>query len=66
MLLEQCINLTLGLLQTKHVTNDDQWKEGHALIETYVFDRSYMISPTVVASITGLYPRCEGQLHSHE
>ena len=32
-------NLRLDLLQTKHLTNSDQWKEGHALTETHIFDR---------------------------
>jgi len=32
-------NLKLGLLQTKHLTNSDKWKEGHALTETHIFDR---------------------------
>jgi len=33
-------------------------------METQIFDRIYMSSPTVVVSDKGLYPRCEGQLHS--
>ena len=38
MWLQLCTNLTLGLLCTKPQTNGDQWKEGHAVIETHVFD----------------------------
>jgi len=37
-------NLMLGLLQTKHLTNSDQWKEGHALTETHIF---YSISERI-------------------
>jgi hypothetical protein len=37
----------------EHPTNGDQLKEGHAVIETYVFDRMYMFFPTVVASVSG-------------
>jgi hypothetical protein len=44
MWLQLCINLTLGLLQTKHLTNGDQWEEGHAVIETYVFNRICMFA----------------------
>ena len=44
MCLELCINLTLGLLETKHLTNGDQWK-GLAVTETYVFDGIYMFLP---------------------
>jgi hypothetical protein len=29
-------------LVTNDTPNDDQWKEGHAVIETDVFDRSYV------------------------
>jgi hypothetical protein len=29
----------------KHLTRGDQWKEGHAVIETNVFDRMYIFSP---------------------
>jgi len=42
--LELCINLTLGLLQTKHLTNGDQWEEYHAVLESYVFDRICVFS----------------------
>ena len=45
MWLQLCINLALGLLQTKQLTNGDQWKEGHAVTETRVFDRICMFSP---------------------
>jgi hypothetical protein len=38
--LELCISL-IGLLQTKHLTNGEQWK-GHAVIETDGFDMIYM------------------------
>jgi hypothetical protein len=40
------------------VTNGDQGKEGHAVIDIHVFDR------IVVASVKGVYPRFAGQLHS--
>ena len=43
--LELCINLTLGLLRTKHLRIEDRWKEGHAVIETYIFDRTYLFFP---------------------
>jgi hypothetical protein len=33
------------LVINEHLTNGDQWKEGHAVIETHVFDRIYMFSP---------------------
>jgi hypothetical protein len=36
----------------------------HAVIETHVYDRSYIFSPSVVASVNGLYPHCAGQMHS--
>jgi hypothetical protein len=36
---ELCINLTLGLLLTKHLTNGDQKDVRHALMETRAFDR---------------------------
>jgi len=42
----------------KLVTNGDQWKEGHAVIDIHVFGR------IVVGSVKGVYPRCAGQLHS--
>lgn len=32
------INFSLGLLQAKHLTNGDQWKDGQAAIKTHVFD----------------------------
>jgi hypothetical protein len=32
------------LIQTKHLTKSDQWKEGHAVIQTRVFDRISMFS----------------------
>jgi hypothetical protein len=42
MWLQLRINLTLGLLSTKHITNGDQWNGGHTVTETHVFDRIYM------------------------
>ena len=42
------------------LTNGDQWKEGHAVIVIHVF------SSNVVASVNGVYPRCEGELRSFE
>ena len=65
-LLEIRINSTSGFLYTRHQTNGDYWKECSAVIETHVSDRFIFILPTFVLSVTGLYPRCEGQLHSHE
>jgi hypothetical protein len=50
----------------KRVRNGKQWKEGHAATETHVFDRIYIIPPTVRFSVKGLYLSCEGQLHSLE
>jgi hypothetical protein len=64
--LELWINLILGLLKTEHLADGDQWKEGHAVIETRVFDRIYMFPSTVVASVKGLHRRCAGKLHSLE
>lgn len=37
MWLDACINLILGLADTKYVTHGDQRKEGHALTGTNVF-----------------------------
>jgi len=44
----------------KIVTNGDQWKEGHAVIDIHVFDR------IIVANVKGVEPRCAVQLHSFE
>ena len=38
LLSELYINFNLGLLQTKHLTTGNQWKDGQAVIETHVFD----------------------------
>jgi len=38
------MNLNLGLLK-KHITNGDQSKEGHGVIEIYVFDRICTVCP---------------------
>jgi hypothetical protein len=45
MWLELIINLTSGLLWTKHVTNGDQWNGSHAVPEINAFDRIYMFFP---------------------
>jgi hypothetical protein len=44
--LQLCINFALGLLQTKHLKNGNQWNDDHAVTETRVFDRIYMFFPT--------------------
>lgn len=36
------INLTLGLSQTEQLTNGKLWKVTDAVIETYVFKRTYI------------------------
>jgi hypothetical protein len=68
MWLELYINLTLGLLQTKYLTNRDEWKEAYAEIEIQVFDiiYEYIFFPTVIANVRGLHPRIAGQLISLE
>jgi hypothetical protein len=43
--LQLCINSALGSLQTKQLTNGNQWKEGHAVTETRVFYRISMFFP---------------------
>ena len=44
---------------------NERKKLSYAVIETHVFDRTYMPSPpTVVASVKGLYPRRACQLRS--
>jgi hypothetical protein len=52
----------------KYVTNGDQWKEGHAVIETPVFDRIYIFPPlhpsTIVNSVQVLHPYYASQTHS--
>lgn len=45
------MNFTLGLLQTKHLTNSDKWKVIDAVSVTSVFDRTYMFSCIVSAGI---------------
>ena len=50
----------------KRVTNGKQWKEDHAATDSHVFDRIYIILPTVRCSVKGLYLSCEGQLYSLE
>jgi len=41
----------------KYLTNGDQWKGGHAVIKTPVFDSLYIPIPpsTTVESVTGLH-----------
>jgi len=36
---------TLGVLWAEHLTNGDQWKERHAMIETHVSGRIYTYRP---------------------
>ena len=36
--IDLCINFTLGLLQTTYLTNGDEWREGLAEIEIHVFN----------------------------
>lgn len=36
----------------------------NTVIDTHVFDWTFMFSSTVVASVMGLRVRCAGQLHS--
>jgi hypothetical protein len=66
MWLELCINFNCDLLETQRLINDDRWQEGRIVTEALVFDRICMVSPTVVESVMGLYPRCSGKLHSLE
>jgi hypothetical protein len=41
----------------KNLTNGDQWKEGHAVIETHIFLQDLYVFPlTVVASVKKLHP----------
>ena len=49
--LELWINLTSGLLQTKHLTNVDQWKEEYAVLRDAGCIRFPM---TIVRSVKGL------------
>jgi hypothetical protein len=58
--------LTLGLLQKKHLTNSDQWEEGHAVIQTRNLDGSVSFPLAVVESDKELNPRCTGHPHSLE
>jgi hypothetical protein len=52
--LELCIHLTLGLSLTNLITNGEEWKEIHAVIETRVLDKTHVFfTPTVVASLRG-------------
>lgn len=65
---ERCINLTLGLLPTTHLTNGDQYllkkkkkkeKLRHA-VRKFVFLTLFVcFLPTVVAGVRGFYPRCD-------
>ena len=58
MLLEPYIHLSWGLSEKKHLTNGDQWNEGHAVTQPDVFDKIYKFLPpkTVVAIVQGPYP----------
>jgi len=39
-----CACIHFRRLKSEHLTNDDQWKEGHAMMETHVPDRVYTYS----------------------
>jgi hypothetical protein len=66
--LERCISLTLALLYTKHLTNGDRWKEGHAVIDTLVSDSIYKyVFPRPSSRVWRDCPCCADQPHSlHE
>jgi hypothetical protein len=65
MWLELCINWTLRLLQEKQLTKGDQLEISYAVSLLFLIG-SVCFPPTVVASVKGLYPRCECQLRSLE
>jgi hypothetical protein len=46
MRLEQFMYLTLSFLQTKHLANGDQWKEGYTVIENRALDDIYKFPPS--------------------
>jgi hypothetical protein len=63
--------MTSGFLEMKQLTNGDQWKEGHAMIQTHISDkicmfRSVFFPPNFIASVKGVSPRCARQLYSPE
>jgi len=53
------LNFGLGLLQAKHLANDDQWKDSNAgYREKHVLTGAMCFPNTVVGSVIGLHPRC--------
>jgi len=55
------------LLQTKLLTNCDQWQEGHAMIRGSCFLAWPVCFPRFVVGCGQVpYPRCAGQLRSPE
>jgi hypothetical protein len=54
---------TFGLSQTNPTTNSDQCEKDHVVTKTNVFDKIYMFSVAVFASVKGIYSHCAGQLH---
>jgi len=48
------MNLILGLLQTKHKPNDYKWKKV-TQYENHDLDCIYIVPPTAVASVKGIY-----------
>jgi hypothetical protein len=64
--LELHINLSLGMLWRKHLTNGDQWEKCQAVIQAHIFYTICIFPWTVIASDEGFYPSCTGQLPSLE
>jgi hypothetical protein len=60
--LDLCFKFDLRRFINDEPKNDDQWKEGHAVIQANVFDRISMFSSD--SGVKVLYPRCTNQMHS--
>ena len=57
----------IRLLRKEQLTNDNEWKAGHAVTKTNIFDRIYIhicvcvFLRTAISNTKGLYPHCAGQ-----